>query len=141
MDRTIISSYCIWIFLSSSTNPCFSLGIGSYRFLCVAEQLAKEQLAQRQLALVIQWAVIIAAIAVWFVPQLQQFFNLGLMLWGLVICLIYAVFAGWVMKISHLRKAMGFSNELFYNLWRIAVRLVLPISIVIAMIAVIGQII
>ncbi|MEB6676222.1 hypothetical protein [Acinetobacter haemolyticus] len=104
-------------------------------------QLAKEQLAQRQLALVIQWAVIIAAIAVWFVPQLQQFFNLGLMLWGLVICLIYAVFAGWVMKISHLRKAMGFSNELFYNLWRIAVRLVLPISIVIAMIAVIGQII
>ena len=48
-------------------------------------------------------------------------------------------FAGWIMKISHLRKAMNFSNELFYNLWRIAVRLVLPLSIIVAMVAVIGQ--
>ena len=41
---------------------------------------------------------------------------------------------------QHLRKAMGFSNELFYNVWRIAVRLVLPLSIVIAIMAVIGQV-
>jgi hypothetical protein len=102
-------------------------------------QFAKEQLAQRQLAIVVQWAILLAAIAVWAVPQLGQIFNTLLMLWGLVICLIYAVFAGWIMKISHLRKAMGFSNELFYNLWRIAVRLILPLSIVIAIIAVVGQ--
>ncbi|RZF53573.1 hypothetical protein EXE30_06235 [Acinetobacter halotolerans] len=102
-------------------------------------QLTREQLAQRQLAPVIQWAIIVAAIAVWALPQVEQIFNTLLMLWGLAICLIYAVFAGWIMKISHLRKAMGFSNELFYNLWRIAVRVVLPLSIVLAAIAVIGQ--
>ncbi|MCH7336347.1 hypothetical protein [Acinetobacter sp. NIPH 2699] len=102
-------------------------------------QLTREQLAQRQLAPVIQWAVIVAAIAVWALPQVEQIFNTLLMLWGLAICLIYAVFAGWIMKISHLRKAMGFSNELFYNLWRIAVRVVLPLSILVAAIAVIGQ--
>lgn len=102
-------------------------------------QLTREQLAQRQLAPVIQWAIIVAAIAVWAIPQVEQIFNTLLMLWGLAICLIYAVFAGWIMKISHLRKAMGFSNELFYNLWRIAVRVVLPLSIVLAAIAVIGQ--
>ena len=59
------------------------------------------------------------------------------MLWGLVICLIYAVFVGWVMKISHLRKALNFSNEAIYNLWRIAVRIVLPLSIVLAIIAIV----
>ncbi|MFM6957509.1 MAG: hypothetical protein ACKOXD_02875 [Acinetobacter sp.] len=103
-------------------------------------QCAKEQLAQRQLAIVIQWVIVLAAIAVWAVPQVEQIFNTLLMLWGLAICLIYAVFAGWIMKISHLRKAMGFSNELFYNVWRIAVRLVLPLSILIAIVAVIGQV-
>ncbi|MCU4337950.1 SLC5/6 family protein [Acinetobacter dispersus] len=103
-------------------------------------QFAKEQLAQRQLAIVIQWVILLAAIAVWAVPQVEQIFNSLLMLWGLLICLIYAVFAGWIMKISHLRKAMGFSNELFYNIWRIAIRIVLPLSIVVAIIAVIGQV-
>ncbi|USA55414.1 hypothetical protein NDN13_09600 [Acinetobacter sp. C32I] len=103
-------------------------------------QFAKEQLAQRQLAIVIQWLILLAAIAVWAVPQVEQIFNTLFMLWGLTICLIYALFAGWIMKISHLRKAMGFSNELFYNLWRIAIRIVLPLSIVVAMIAVIGQV-
>ena len=43
------------------------------------------------------------------------------------------------MKISHLRKSMNFSNELFYNLWRIAVRIVLPLSILLAMVAIIRQ--
>ncbi|NIE95904.1 hypothetical protein F3J02_05330 [Acinetobacter sp. Tr-809] len=103
-------------------------------------QFAKEQLAQRQLAIVIQWAILLAAIAVWGIPQVEQIFNSLLMLWGLLICLIYAVFAGWIMKISHLRKAMGFSNELFYNIWRIAIRIVLPLSIVVAIIAVMGQV-
>lgn len=103
-------------------------------------QFAKEQLAQRQLAIVIQWAILLAAIAVWAIPQVEQIFNSLLMLWGLLICLIYAVFAGWIMKISHLRKAMSFSNELFYNIWRIAIRIVLPLSIVVAIIAVMGQV-
>ena len=42
---------------------------------------------------------------------------------------------------SFILKIDNFSNELFYNLWRIAVRIVLPLSIVIAMIAMIGHII
>ncbi|OTG69371.1 hypothetical protein B9T25_01955 [Acinetobacter sp. ANC 4470] len=101
--------------------------------------MAREQLLQRQLNIVIQWLVILAAVFVWAIPVISPIFNTLLMLWGLVICLIYAVFAGWIMKISHLRKSMNFSNELFYNLWRIAVRVVLPVSIILAMISIIGQ--
>ncbi len=49
------------------------------------------------------------------------------------------LFAGWIMKISHLRKSMNFSSEAFYNIWRIAVRVVLPVGIILAIIAVLGQ--
>jgi SNF family Na+-dependent transporter len=55
--------------------------------------------------------------------------------------LIYALFAGWIMKISHLRKSMNFSSEAFYNLWRIAVRVVLPVGIILAIVAVLGQLV
>ena len=102
-------------------------------------QFTKEQLAHRQLASVIQWLMIAAALAVWAIPKIEPMFNLLLIVWGLVICLIYAIFAGWIMKMSHLRKALNFSNEGFYNLWRIAIRVVVPLSIILAMVAVIGQ--
>ncbi|WP_130802246.1 hypothetical protein [Acinetobacter ihumii] len=102
-------------------------------------QLAREQLQQRQVPLLIHWAVLLITLLIWLLPNIQFEFNILLMLWGLLICLIYSVFAGWIMKISHLRKSMNFSNELFYNLWRIAVRIVLPLSIVLAMLSIIGQ--
>lgn len=121
--------------------PALAWGFAALMSAALLIQFAKEQLAQRQLAIVVQWAILFVAIAVWAAPQLAQIFNILLMLWGLIICLIYAIFAGWIMKISHLRKALGFSNELFYNIWRIAIRIVLPLSIVVAIIAVIGQVI
>ncbi len=103
--------------------------------------MAREQLQQRQLHTVIQWAIVVIATLVWAVPNIATVFNPLLLLWGLIISLIYAVFAGWIMKISHLRKSMNFSSEVFYNLWRIAVRVVLPLSIIVAIIAVLGQLI
>ncbi|WP_343579627.1 hypothetical protein [Acinetobacter sp.] len=121
--------------------PALAWGFAALMSAALLIQFAKEQLAQRQLAIAVQWAILFVAIAVWAAPQLAQIFNILLMLWGLIICLIYAIFAGWIMKISHLRKALGFSNELFYNIWRIAIRIILPLSIVVAIIAVIGQVI
>ncbi|MGE8644850.1 hypothetical protein [Acinetobacter vivianii] len=121
--------------------PALAWGFAALMSAALLIQFAKEQLAQRQLAVVVQWAILLASVAVWAVPQVEHIFNTLLMLWGLIICLVYALFAGWIMKISHLRKAMGFSNELFYNIWRIAIRIILPLSIVVAIIAVVGQVI
>lgn len=101
--------------------------------------LVREQLLERQFNLVLQWLLIVVALCVWAVPAMHPVLNTLLMLWGLIICLIYAIFAGWIMKISHLRKSMNFSNELFYNLWRIAVRVILPLSIIVAIFVIIGQ--
>lgn len=102
--------------------------------------MAREQLQQRQLALPIQGLVLVLASVIWVIPN-HGIFNTLLMLWGLVICLIYTIFAGWIMKISHLRKSMNFSHEAIYNIWRIAVRIVVPLAIILALIAFIGNLI
>ena len=51
-----------------------------------------------------------------------------------VAVLALSLFAGWQMKISHLRKSLNFSNEAFYNLWRIAIRIVVPLALILALI-------
>ncbi len=48
--------------------------------------------------------------------------------------IMLSIFAGWQMKISHLRKSMNFNSELTYNLWRVAVRIVVPLAVIIAMV-------
>ena len=51
-----------------------------------------------------------------------------------VAVLLLSLFAGWQMKISHLRKSLNFGNESFYNLWRVAIRLVVPLALLLALI-------
>lgn len=58
---------------------------------------------------------------------------------GVVTVLVLAVFVGFVMKISHLRKALNFGNETRYNIWRILVRIVVPIALVMAMIGLVAE--
>lgn len=128
-------------FAANAQIPGFAFVVAVISTSALLLNMAREQLLQRQLNIAIQWLVILVAVLVWAIPAISPIFNTILMLWGLVICLIYAIFAGWIMKISHLRKSMNFSNELFYNLWRIAVRVVLPVSIIVAMIAIIGQLV
>ena len=119
--------------------PAFALVAAIVAAAALMLQMAREQLQQRQINIIIQWVIVVVATLVWLIPNITPVFNNLLILWGLVISLIYALFAGWIMKISHLRKSMNFSSEVFYNIWRIAVRVVLPVSIVVAIIAVLGQ--
>lgn len=51
-----------------------------------------------------------------------------------VAVLLLSLFVGWQMKISHLRKSLNFGNEAFYNLWRVAIRLVVPLALLLALI-------
>lgn len=43
--------------------------------------------------------------------------------------LMLSIFTGWMMKISHVRKSMNFSSEGFYNLWRVAIRIIVPLAV------------
>ena len=128
-------------FAVSSAIPAYGALVAAILSAALLLSLAKEQFTQRSIALPIQFIVLLVALLIWGIPQLANIFNPLLMIWGLVICLIYSIFVGWIMKISHLRKALNFSNEMFYKIWRIAVRIVLPLSIVMALVAYIGQLI
>ncbi|AOA59089.1 hypothetical protein [Acinetobacter larvae] len=113
----------------------FSLAIAALLAAALLIQLAQQQLAERGIALWLQGIVILLAMLIWAIPHAPTVLTSILMLWGLVICLIYAIFAGWIMKISHLRKAMNFKSEISYNLWRIAVRIVAPMAILMAIVS------
>jgi hypothetical protein len=126
-------------FAVKTTVPAYALAFAATMFAALVLNLAGEQLQQRQIAMPVQWLVILVPVFIWAIPSISPIFNTVLILWGLVICLVYAIFVGWIMKISHLRKALNFSNEAFYNIWRIAVRIVIPLSIVLAIVAVLGQ--
>ncbi len=47
----------------------------------------------------------------------------------ILLMMVLAVFTGWVMKISHARKGLALSPEGLYNAWRIAVRILAPLSL------------
>ncbi len=128
-------------FAAKAQVPALALVVGLVAAAALLVQMAREQLQQRQLAVIVQWAVLAIAVLVWTLNAVVPVLNIVLLVWGLIICLIYAIFAGWIMKISHLRKSMNFSSEVFYNIWRIAVRIVLPLSIVLALVSVLGQLI
>lgn len=98
-------------------------------------QLAKQQLIERKVPLITAYIILLGALLIWLIPHVHGVFNILLMLWGLVSCLLYSIFAGWIMKISHLRKVLNFSHEMYYNMWRIAVRIITPLSIIVAIYA------
>ena len=67
--------------------PAVVLAIAVAAAAALLLQLAREQLSERQIALPIQWLILIAAIAVWAVAPLFVFFDTVLMVWGLIIFL------------------------------------------------------
>ena len=79
--------------------------------------------------------VITAVIAIVLVVAIPTIWLVGmLVIISTIAVLLLSVFAGWQMKISHLRKSLNFGNEAFYNLWRIAIRLIVPVALLLALI-------
>ena len=72
-------------------------------------------------------AVVLSAVSVFVVFKV-------LVVTGLLAVLVLAMFSGFGMKISHLRKTLNFKSEGRYNIWRIAIRLVVPLAVVLALI-------
>lgn len=98
--------------------------------------LLREQLHARGIHPLLQWVFIIVGLLVWLLPM-QSILTLITVILALIVCVLYAVFSGWMMKISHLRKALNFEHEAIYNLWRIAIRVVIPVAVIVAIIGLI----
>jgi hypothetical protein len=79
--------------------------------------------------------IITFAVALLLVVAIPTAWLVGiLVIISSIAVLSLSVFAGWQMKISHLRKSLNFSNEAVYNLWRVAIRLVVPLALLLALI-------
>jgi len=79
--------------------------------------------------------IITFAVALLLVVAIPTTWLVGiLVIISSIAVLLLSVFAGWQMKISHLRKSLNFSNEAVYNLWRVAIRLVVPLALLLALI-------
>ena len=104
------------------------LFVASYLLHYSTQQLAYKfgLLVSLLLTLIIVALLAVAIPTIWLVGLL--------VLVSSVAVLLLSIFAGWQMKISHLRKSLNFSNEVLYNLWRIAIRLVVPLAMILAFI-------
>lgn len=78
--------------------------------------------------------VVLAVLSLGLAMVPTAWLNQLIIVISLIAAMWLAVFAGWQMKISHLRKSLNFRSEGFYNLWRIAVRIIVPLAVLLAMV-------
>ncbi|MEC7119857.1 MAG: hypothetical protein VXW65_08155 [Pseudomonadota bacterium] len=102
--------------------------------------MVRVQLVARGLSVAAQWGLLAICLVVWILPWSLTWAKIASGM-GLLVCLVYAVFSGWHMKISHLRKALNFSHEATYNLWRVAMRILIPLAVIAALVGLVGQVV
>ena len=104
------------------------LFVASYLLHYSTQQLAYKfgLLVSLVLTFVLALLLVVIVPTVWLVGLLVIISSIAV--------LLLSIFAGWQMKISHLRKSLNFGNEAFYNLWRIAIRLIVPLALLLALI-------
>jgi SNF family Na+-dependent transporter len=87
---------------------------------------------QRLPAVVLVFAAgAVLAEAIWFFGHKDGVQGLLTVLGALLLLVLLgqSIFTGWAMKISHARKELALPAEAIYNVWRVAVRLVVPLAI------------
>lgn len=104
------------------------LFVASYLLHYSTQQLAHKfgLLVSLVLTFVLALLLVVIIPTVWLVGLLVIISSIAV--------LLLSIFVGWQMKISHLRKSLNFGNEAFYNLWRIAIRLIVPLALLLALI-------
>jgi len=102
--------------------------VASYLLHYSAQQLAHKfgVLVSLLITLAVGLLLVIIVPTTWLVGLLVVISSIAV--------LLLSLFAGWRMKISHLRKSLNFDNEAIYNLWRVAIRLVVPLALILALI-------
>jgi hypothetical protein len=127
--------------LSDNSNQDAMVAIYAFALLSGAAMLiafARQQMIARGFPVMVTWIVLLASLAVWTLPIKTSLLTAAMAL-AIIVPATYAVFAGWKMKSSHLRKALEFNHEGLYNLWRVMVRLVIPLAAVVALVGLIEQ--
>lgn len=112
--------------------PAFAIGaVGMVIVSAFLLYYAANQLIARFGMIVGVIATVILALLASIVPT--NIVWSALVVVSLLAVLALAIFAGFVMKISHLRKTLNFGSELRYNIWRVLVRIIVPVGVLAAL--------
>ena len=135
LTQLVIGSMAL-IFTTGSFAPITTL---VYAFGVLAASAFFMHYASAQIANVFQrfgvWiatAISIVLTILLVVIASPQSLAVVLVVVSVLSALVLAIFSGWQMKISHMRKSLNFSSEGIYNLWRVAIRILAPLLIIVA---------
>lgn len=120
--------------LSHTASIAYALAMlagAGYLLHLVAHQVSLK-LSQKGFNFLVLVIVAVISMGLSMLPPFML--NQLMIMFSLVAAVWLAVFAGWQMKISHVRKSLNFDSEGIYNLWRIAVRVIVPLAIVLAIV-------
>lgn len=119
------------------TNIVYSLAMlaGSAYLLNIVTEQISLKFSKNHFSFLVVVVLAVVCFGVALLPT--TLLNMGLMFISFITAIWLAIFAGWQMKISHLRKSLNFSSEIIYNIWRIAVRIVVPLSVICAIIGIV----
>ena len=135
LTQLVIGSMAL-IFTTGSFAPITTL---VYAFGVLAASAFFMHYASAQIANVFQRFGVLIATAISIVLTIllvviasPQSLAVVLVVVSVLSALVLAIFSGWQMKISHMRKSLNFSSEGIYNLWRVAIRILAPLLIIVA---------
>lgn len=126
--QVTVSGHSAWLLLVAA------ILLGLLLLLLLAEpvllRLREQGLAPLPAALLVFVAGAALAEAVWFLGRAEGLQGLARLLGALLLAVLLglSVFGGWAMKISHARKELALPAEAVYNVWRVAVRLLVPLA-------------
>ena len=106
--------------------PCLAV-IPAVTSLILLLQIVVQQLRSRNYPLPVALGGAGLACAGLVALSVVPGFAAGIQALSLLALVGLSLLVGWAMKISHVRKALAFGSEALYNLWRVAVRLLLPL--------------
>lgn len=100
-------------------------------FACaIFAEVVSRQLQDRKMAKPMALGLVMVSTVALTAASEFVVFDLVLKAGVLLTVLGLSILVGWVMKISHARKALNFSSEAIYNLWRVGVRIAAPAVII-----------
>ena len=132
MTQLIFGSLAILAGSSMVTIPSFV--VTSLGMLLISAFLLHYASVQLMARFGIVAAAVVLVLAILFSIVPVQMTLIVIICLSLAAVLMLSIFSGFVMKISHLRKTLNLSSEMRYNFWRVLVRIVVPIAIIIAVV-------
>ena len=130
LTQTVVGIACIVVGVGKGNVSVVAYMLTTVFACAVLAEIVGRQLQDRKIAKPIAIGSVMVATVALTVAAEFVVFDTVLKVVSLLVVMGLSILVGWVMKISHARKSLNFSNEGIYNFWRVGVRIVAPVVII-----------